>query len=1148
MSDVKNSLSSIVDNLIKLQRNNTEILTKLSEVVNSDADIVTLTLEDIANDNIKTVTIPSFGALSKNIQRLDENISQISALNNKDASIRLKDGTFRTIITSSLKKSADDITSVTTPTEFESKNNWFFESFLNPFLYIGLNFPTQLNPNTVKCQVQKFILNIDTNDKLTLYNNDIKNNPDLAYGDFLDLINQNGILYTIDDDVIDLPPVEPKYYGNFSVLRVFEATETVVINGLDVTKKTQKFQLDKITYNDKNSSTLETQQLKVGDSILVNKNQKNTRYTITNLDFETNTISVLLAEGYDSVAIGANILSFYPSEDITPEIQVGIGFNEYLSVFLKPIDPESNRPSDNWSPGISFYSSEMTIKDTDDVIKSLDTYYKEKVVDFGAALFSMTQENIPPVSTAVTPNAPTLVSTDFKVAQINKHVTDGQSNEAIKSLNKEKNSLSSELGDIDKAINTKRQEMSTKNYKSDIERDSDNNKLSTLIDQRASTESLYNSVVSDILTKAEDSTTSAASAKYRLRGFWPLPVKKVAKDGSEQSVIQFKIEYRYLTKGGAANNLEEYEYTDSDGIAQKGVYSNWNLLKTSLRDRAFDIDTGKYYWVNQDTENGEQVNINQLDIAIRPNETVELRIKSLSEAGYPTNPIESIWSEILTIEFPDNLGVSKDVLAIVKQTSDEQVKVQLNQDLVEKGVFVHVDDQFTQNNTTWKHQSFNIASGFLSTERNVISLFDYLKTLEDKISSLEAEINATVGVLLVKIEDENGNQKIIQENSTISIFAGNYKDDVASLDTPKGTILTKNYFIRIENDAATPILLTAGLSGANFGSKFENATSDYAFPSLGLSNPEDEDINNISPSLKHTAFALPYQSSQVKGQFMYVRKTDITTTKITYDKLSTSLAANSYSFDLNSVPGPTSNYKSDTDYFVWDGIQPTTTVIGGIQPTTFDIDKTYVHCEHPDLYNGTVTINGEWIDDNTTVSRFSGRQFGDTNFASNYYQQCEYITGTLNAIDRSNKISFRENDKFLLGSASCGCYLYLSPIKYTDIRVSGNDAISTKPLNFGTANAYVFQIVYQYRMTDYFGPGVDGIGRIGGDSGATQVEYRKIMGLDIFYDDKKFGFDIEVISRYKSNSISTSDVPTVTFQNTINQTTNNVNQLTPSIS
>ena len=93
----------------------------------------------------------------------------------------------------------------------------------------------------------------------------------------------------------------------------------------------------------------------------------------------------------------------------------------------------------------------------------------------------------------------------------------------------------------------------------------------------------------------------------------------------------------------------------------------------------------------------------------------------------------------------------------------------------------------------------------------------------------------------------------------------------------------------------------------------------------------------------------------------------------------------------------------------------------------------------------------------------------------------------------------------------------------------------------------MLQVVYQDRMTDYFGPGLDGIGRIGGKDDVTQVEYRKLLGLDIFYDDKKFGFDIEVISRYKSNSISASDVPSVTFQNTVNQTTNNVNQITPSI-
>ncbi len=1141
MSEINNSLSSVVDNLIKLQRNNTEILTKLTEVVNSDADVVTLTIEDIANDNIKTVTIPSLGALQKNIERLDENITQISALNNKEASVQLPDGTFRTIITSSLKKNADDIQTVQSPTEFESKNNWFFESFLNPFLYVGFNFPTQLNPDTIKVQSQKFILDLDNDEKLRIFNEQLKNNPDLLYADFLDIINTNGILYTIDDDILDLPPVEPRFYGNFSVLRVFESNETVIVNGEEATKKVQKFQLDKLTYSDKNSNTLETQQLKIGDSLLVNKNEKNTRYFITNIDFETTTLSVELAEGYDSVNIGADILSFYPSEDIVPEIQVGVGFNEYISLFLKPIDPDSNRPADNFSPAISFYSNELTIKDTDDIIKSLETYYQEKVVDFGAVLFSLSQENIPPVSKAVVPDAPSLTSTDFKVVQINRHVTDGQSNEDIKSLNKEKLSLNSQLGDLDKAISTKRQEISTKNYKSDIERDSDSNQLNTLIEKRAATESLYNSVISDILGKAQDKTTSSAAAKYRIRGFWPVPNNKLATDGSEQNIIQFKIEYRYLTKGGAANNLEEFDYTDNQGNIQKGVYSNWEPRKSPLRERAFDPNTGKYFWVDQNTENGEAVNINQLDIAIRPNETVELRIKSISEAGYPSNPIESEWSEILPIEFPDDLGVSEDILAIVKETSDEQVKVQLSEDLNEKGVFVHIDDQFIQNNFTWKHQAANIASGFLSQERNVISLLDYLKRQDEKIAKLEAEINKTLGIILVKLEDENGNQKIIQDNTTVTVNAGNYKDEVSSLDLPKGIIITKNYFIRIENDAATPIQLVSSFSPSNLnfsGSKFEKISSNnYNKPILGISNPDESDLLNQ----EGTAFSLPYQSSQVKGQFAYVRATDVTTTKTIYEKVGNTPLLNMYSFEPISSSGATGNYKSDNTFFIWSGSQPSTNEVVGFEPFPLDNDKTYVHCSHPDLNEIPQTTNQDWINDNTTISKFSNLRFGvDTN----YYQQCTFLgnnnTGTV-------KTAFRENDKFLIGSASCGCYLYVSPINYESIRVSGNDNTSNKELEKGSDNAIIFQVVYQYRMTDYFGPGNTGIGRIGGDETLTQLEYRKTIGLDIYYDEKKFAFDIEVISRYKSNTIGSNDVPSVTFQNTINPVTNNVNQVTPNL-
>lgn len=1147
MSNIQNSLSSVIDNLIKLQRNNSEVLTKLSDVVNSDADTVTLTIEDISNDNIKTVTIPSLGSLKKDIQRLDSNIEQLSSLNNKDASVKLADGTFRTIIKSTLKRSPDTITSVNTPSSFSSKNNWFFESFMNPFLYVGLDFSGQLNPDTRQVKMQKFILNLDSVDKLEVYNTNIKNNPDLTYADFLDLINTNGITYAIDDDVLDVPPIESKYYGNFSVLRVFEENEDVVIDGVTAVKKNLRFQLDKLTYSDKSSSVLETQQLKIGDSFLVNKNDKNTRYYINNVDFETNTVSVDLVEGYDSVSIGADILSYYTNENVTPEVRVGIGFNEYLSVFIKPIDPVSNRPADNFSPGISFYSNDLTIKDTDGVVKTLETYYQESVVDFGAFLFSMAKENIPPVSKGISPTAPTLVDTDFKVLQINKHATDVQSNEDIKTLNKEKNNLKSELDALDKSISQKRLEISTKNYKSDIERDTDDNTLKTLIEKRGATETLYNSVVSDILTKSQDKTTSAEKAKYRIRGFWALPTPQVAADGSEQAIIQFRIEYRYLTKGGAANNLEEFEYVDEDGTTQKGVYSNWNKLNSTLRERALDEDTGQYYWVDQDTENGEAVNINQLDIPIQPNETVELRIKSVTEAGYPTNPLESIWSETLTIPFPDDLGISKDILAIIKETSNESVKVQLNADLTEKGVYTHVDDQFSQNNTLWKHQSFNIASGFLSDERNVISLFDYLKSLEDQIAVLTALVNKTIGVLVVKIEDEAGNQKIIQNNTTQTIFAGNYKDLVSSLDEPKGVIVSKNYFIRIENEAATAIELAAGLSGNLSGSKFESieptANTDfnpYKGAPIGLSNPLDEDIQySINNPTTPTAFYLPRQSSQVKGQFMYVRNKDVTFTKTIYDTASTP-TENTATFPI-TTSGSANNYISNSNYFIWGGTAGSVTNINGYQSSdvTFASNSVYVHAEHPDILTGITSSTPDWVNDNTTISTLATSRYV---VGQQYQQQAKFnLTGT-----KTNKISFTDNDKYLVGQGSVGCYMYLSPAQYEDIRIPGNDATTTQPVEMGSSNAIAFQIQYQFRMTDYFGPGRDGIGRVGGEDGITQLEYRKVLGFDLFYDDQKFAFDIEIISRYKSNGLGSSDIPTLTYQNTTNQTTNNVNQIVPS--
>lgn len=43
---------------------------------------------------------------------------------------------------------------------------------------------------------------------------------------------------------------------------------------------------------------------------------------------------------------------------------------------------------------------------------------------------------------------------------------------------------------------------------------------------------------------------------------------------------------------------------------------------------------GTVTWAANNTEDGNEININQVDIPIRPNESVEIRVKALSEASY----------------------------------------------------------------------------------------------------------------------------------------------------------------------------------------------------------------------------------------------------------------------------------------------------------------------------------------------------------------------------------------------------------------------------------------------------------------------------------------------------------------------------------
>ena len=124
-------------------------------------------------------------------------------------------------------------------------------------------------------------------------------------------------------------------------------------------------------------------------------------------------------------------------------------------------------------------------------------------------------------------------------------------------------------------------------------------------------------------------------------------------------------------------------------------------------------------------------------------------------------------------------------------------------------------------------------------------------------------------------------------------------------------------------------------------------------------------------------------------------------------------------------------------------------------------------------------------------------------------------------LGRPIKMSFEENDQYLLGGRSCGAFLFMSPINIETLKVGGETRRSNKEINpkkDNESNAVSVDVVFQYRMTDYFGnnEALD-TGRIGGFArlAYNNLTYTKKIGFDIFdKQGEQFSFDLEVFAKY----------------------------------
>ena len=1198
--NTNNSISNSLKKLLEINTNSLKTFERINEAVTTNEK--SISLEILTDEGTKIVSIPGFGYMKRELERLDNNLKALSGLGKGSTKVKLPDGTFQNIVTTSLKTPANDITSLARPTAFISKPNYFAEDFLNPMLATTIDVSGQIPNDTERVLVKRILFDGTNQVAVDFFNDNYRDQDNIDYLTAIRDIVNNNIAYTLDEELRDMPYRTTQYTGSFDVLSISNSQREVIEAGVTVKQAIKLYTLDKLTYSDNDKDLDETELLRVGDQLMVTGGSKNTRYVINKLDASTRQVELRLLEGYEAIKIGAGVLSIYKAEDNNLDIEVPVGFDERVLMFVKALDPESKILAEKWSPGAGFYSNDLEILQEDGTIILLSDYYKANVADFGKFIMSIKEDNIPPATVGVTPDAPTLSADNFKVVQINKHLTENDAADKIKKLSADKAAVLEAVKKLDDTISKKRSEIATKKYSSQVQKDKDKNELNALIEERVSESKLYNSIVTQIQSLSASSNATKITPKYRIRGFWSVPAPKQVADTLDQNVVQFIVQYRYLSTSGKAAEASQLKFTD-EGREKQAIFSNWNEKKTVVRERAKSIDSNgdianKFTWQDTKIEDGQEINFNQLDIAINQGELVEIRVKSVSEAGFPSNPILSDWSEPIQVSFPEEEIDTTDVAAVVEVNTAELAKVEIVEELTAQGVYTHVGDAFTANENYYAHVATNIASGFLSPEQKPISVYDKIAELEAQIAGLKGTVEAEVGELLVKIVSEDGTVTNVVKDTTTQLFAGYYVDEVADLSVRKGHIVTKTFKLQLENSKATKLELVSRLIGdrtkpvyksVNPGTSEHDNGFGLALNDQGSSAVDNkvardsyyqeegnydlvpiqyQNVGSGSGSGTYdNTYDAPYQSMQRRGQFIYSRYMDIANQNSHYVVSPLSPVANAkiedYEYEL-SLKNDNAKWASGSG-FIWSG--GFTDYTGDWDPNKVETTSTsevtlsgyntglFVHKDHPLLENiwdnvavtqgtgsGAGAGNFTDADFNTlkesmifSMPKTATQATGNTVFSIFGYdlisnqitakQQTAYHSGndlfTQESYERPIKMSFDASDQYMLGGRSCGAFLFMSPVNIDSLKVSGETKRSSKEIKAkkdNESNAVSVDIVFQYRMTDYFGndEAVD-TGRVGGFArlAFNNLTYTKKIGLDIF--DKygeQFSFDLEVFAKY----------------------------------
>lgn len=880
-------MSTIVEclkNLSKLANTNTELLKGLNESLISNKSNISVIIDGIKYN------IPSFINLENKINTLQENFNNLINSPEKGEAFFTINGNSRAIVVRDYQHAPYSV-DLKNVTNFYKENNDIFKDFLTPVPYINFNVDTT---NDITSFIVKKIIP-KTEKLINYFKSELSDNISIQKNwlDIKQLLSSytEDIDYTEYDKIIKLPIRTGKGNGIYVIESIIE---DIIDDNLD-NYITIKIRND-IANNDPELTDLNdiknnleytpidsnlSVKLTEGD-ILITYDNSAKMEIVEIINDTTFKIKILNGEYLNLVEYPTgnkpgelSKLRYFNDININNSLKIPLEEDQYIYTTIAAYKESMNVRSD-WGIGLLI----NTYKLINDNNEYFETYYKNNVKNIGDTLYELTNLFTQDYITQLTNEQiiekvnykPIIDQNNLTVAHINKHLNDTTTVKTIKSLYNDKKNNEASLTEIQNKI-------------LDI-----NNKLATIsFDDTTGIRTIYESQLNEYNSKKNELVTSITKnidaiattalnseipieeAKYRIRGFYKIETN---------DIIGIKVQYRY-------KNAEQIQ-GNALSIGENFVFSEWNEYTPPLRLKTIeDVNTNaniNIKWQEYNDDKNEP-SCNQIDIPISQGETVDIRIKLIYNYSYPLAQIESQWSDIINIKFPEEYLKDIQVTTILEENNNDIESNRFKNILNENGVNDHVSDKLTDQDLTYFHKSESIASGFYTSERRIVPLKDKLTELDNNIKELQNLIEEVSGDLSVNIQIGNSKYNLLESQSN-EIIVANYSQFINEFPQT-GQIVKGNYILKqngivylkmnivIKNNSDKYTRIYSVFPGSrniilNDLTNFKFDKNDYINGTKNICYEiPSTDVNNIDST--PTAGGVELKKIQINGETKYVK-------------------------------------------------------------------------------------------------------------------------------------------------------------------------------------------------------------------------------------------------------------------------------------